>query len=79
MNQLRYIGKGITRSQVNAPLVPQEPGPDPTGNNFMKLGGNDLDDDDFLNLIFNVSVNGDPGEPPRDMWDAINDDKEGKL
>lgn len=51
----------------------------PTGINFMKWGGDVSDgNNDFLNLIFNVSVNGDPGEP-QNIWDAINDTKEGKL
>jgi len=66
----------ITGDTTVTPLVPQEPGE--AGINFMKLGGNDSEMDDFLNLIFNVSVNSDPGDP-QDIWEAINDDEIGQL
>jgi len=66
---------------TNVPrLTMEEIGTEPTGINFIKLGGKDDHDelDDLINQIYNVSVNGDPGEPTN-IWEAINDKQEGEL
>jgi len=61
-------------------LTMEEIGTEPMGINFIKLGGKDDHDelDDLINQIYNVSINGDPGEPAN-IWEAINDEQEGEL
>jgi hypothetical protein len=70
----------VTGDTNVTPLTVEEIGTEPTGINFIKLGGNGNCDglDDLINLIYNVSVNGDPGEPAN-IWEAINDEVEGDL